>query len=665
MRKIDLNFKILLSTLICVVSFSNLLSQDRDTVLKEVIFSTEKRVSPSKQSAPVQVMDKSRIENLAIKDLHEAVRTFSGASIKDYGGVGGVKSVSIRNLGSQHTAVSYDGVTISNAQSGQIDIGRFSTYNVEEISLTIGQSDNIFQPARNFASSGILNIKSLAPNFKDKNINIAVNLIGGSFDLLNPSIVIEGKLNNNWRVGANGDWLYTDGVYPFKLTNGQLVTDETRENSDVNRIRGEVNLYGKIGKSGNLSIKGSYLDSERGLPGSIILYNTEANERLWDKNGFLNVNYSNDFSSKWSFTTAFKYSYDWNRYVDISSIYQDGKIDDKYTQQEYYVTGGIRYRPLKNLTFTLSQDLFHNGLVATTPKCANPDRITSMSALAGQYLTDRLTVTASLLGLYNTEWVEYGDASSDKKRISPALGVSYKLFSDKNIRVRASVKDGYRVPTFNDLYYVRSGNRVLNPEKALQINAGFTFADKFMPSLLDFLSFSVDGYYNRISDKIVAMPTMFIWSMINLGEVQMFGTDVNISTNFFIANKLNFNISGNYSYQYAIDITNSDSKNYKHQIPYTPRHSGNLIISCLNDWVDIGYTVSFVGDRYSLPQNIVDNKMEEYIEQNISLSRNFNISNVSITVQGEILNLGNVMYDVIQYYPMPGRNYRVSIKLKY
>ena len=60
----------------------------------------------------------------------------------------------VRSLGAKHTAVSYDGVTITDAQSGQVDISRFSLDNVEMVSLSIGQSDDIFQTARVYASAG-------------------------------------------------------------------------------------------------------------------------------------------------------------------------------------------------------------------------------------------------------------------------------------------------------------------------------------------------------------------------------------------------------------------------------------------------------------------------------------------------------------------------------
>ena len=80
--------------------------------------------------------------------MADAVRRFAGTNVRDYGGIGGLKTVSVRNLGAAHTAVSYDGVVVSNSQAGQIDIGRFSLDNVSSLSLAIGQDENLLQPAR-------------------------------------------------------------------------------------------------------------------------------------------------------------------------------------------------------------------------------------------------------------------------------------------------------------------------------------------------------------------------------------------------------------------------------------------------------------------------------------------------------------------------------------
>lgn len=175
------------------------------------------RPSVTRESTPLQVMDKAGIERLGVQDLSEAVKRFSGVTVQDYGGIGGLKTVSVRSLGAKHTAVSYDGVTVTDAQSGQVDISRFSLDNVDMISLSIGQADDIFQTARMYASAGALNIKTAAPLFKDKSYNAYVKLKGGSFGLFNPVIRYEQRMGNRWSASLHADWLSAKGDYPFTL----------------------------------------------------------------------------------------------------------------------------------------------------------------------------------------------------------------------------------------------------------------------------------------------------------------------------------------------------------------------------------------------------------------------------------------------------------------
>lgn len=126
---------------------------------------TARRV-PNKltSAAPVQSLSGQDIERLGIQDMADAVRRFAGAQVRDYGGIGGLKTVSVRNMGAAHTAVSYDGVTVSNCQAGQIDIGRFSLDNVSMVTLAVGQTDDLLQTARHYASAGVLSIETEKPH---------------------------------------------------------------------------------------------------------------------------------------------------------------------------------------------------------------------------------------------------------------------------------------------------------------------------------------------------------------------------------------------------------------------------------------------------------------------------------------------------------------------
>lgn len=618
------------------------------------------RPAVTRESTPLQVLGKTEIDRLGLQDLSEAVKRFSGVTVQDYGGIGGLKTVSVRSLGAKHTAVSYDGVTITDAQSGQIDISRFSLDNVDMVSLSIGQADDIFQTARIFASAGALNIKSSRPEFQDRPFHLKAQVKTGSFGLVNPYLRYEQRLGKRWTATGQLDWQRADGLYPYSIQNEQTEETGKRKNSDIQALRAEVNLFGELGKESEFSLKGYYYDSERGLPGSIILYNDYRKERLWDKNYFVQGYYKKQLSSDFALQAQGKFNYSWNKYVDINNNYESGKQEDRHTQREYYLSAGGLYTPLKSFSFSLTTDFSVNTLKNNLPDCPFPTRYTSLSVFAAQYKDSRWTATASLLGTYITENVETGTKPDDRKRLSPALSLSWRVLEEQNIRLRASFKDIFRVPTFNDLYYLRVGNTSLKPERATQYNLGLTWSGQ-PSSWLSYLNVTADGYYNRVRDKIVALPTLYIWKMMNFGEVSIGGIDANVSAEITCSSAIRLLLQGNYTWQRAIDITDETAKNYKDQIPYTPRHAGSASVSLLNKWVNLSYLLTCAGDRYALPQNIADNRIDRYVEQTISVNREFQLGNCQLRLQGEILNIGNINYEIIKYYPMPGRSFRILV----
>ncbi|MDD6008220.1 MAG: Plug domain-containing protein, partial [Prevotellaceae bacterium] len=137
----------------------------RTQSIEEVVVTADRsRRSNVFETTPVQSLSGDDIRMLGMQNLADAVKKFAGTAVKDYGGIGGMKTVSVRNLGAQHTAVSYDGVTMSNTQAGQIDIGRLSLDNVGLLSMAVGQGSDIMQSARHYASAAVLSITTEQPH---------------------------------------------------------------------------------------------------------------------------------------------------------------------------------------------------------------------------------------------------------------------------------------------------------------------------------------------------------------------------------------------------------------------------------------------------------------------------------------------------------------------
>lgn len=620
-------------------------------------------------SAPVRTITAAGIVRSGVGNLDEVLKTFAGISVKDYGGIGGLKTVSVRSLGSQHTAVCYDGIPVSDACCGYVDIGRFNLDNVSFVKVSIGGTDDIFRNARYLTSAGIIEIHSVKPDFCQGPAQAEARMSVACFGTYMPYVIYRQRLCCGWSLSASANALRSKGDYPFLLHNGSLATDEKRLNSDVSSVNTEINVAGDMGRGGELSAKVFFEDSERGLPGSAVLYTQNPSERLWERSLIVNALYTNRMGRRFKIRAGLGYSRTYNRYLDTDAAYLTPE-DDRYTQQEYSFSAIAQYVPdrhglLKRLRFVLAEDFFVNSLASTIPECQFPVRYTSMTALSARYSAERLTATAGLVGTFAHEAVLRGTPASDRRCLSPYISLSYKVLRKEELRMRLSFKDGFRMPAFNDLYYARVGNASLVPEKALQTNFGLTWSHGIKDGSV---SLTADCYYNMVRDKIVAIPTMFIWKMRNAGKVRMAGTDLSSAVRYPVADGFVFDVSASYSFQYAADVTDQQTKNFGHQIPYTPKHSGCLTAGIGTPWANVSYTMTAVGERYCLAQNIPINRMEPYFDHGISVNHTFMFGRrhrYGLYAGVEVLNIGNSNYEVIRYYPMPGRNWRMTIKINY
>lgn len=313
--------------------------------------------------------------------------------------------------------------------------------------------------------------------------------------------------------------------------------------------------------------------------------------------------------------------------------------------------------PLQGLNLSFAQDYAHNHLSMTLPKAANPTRNSLWAALAANYQIGTFSVNASLLATNIYERVKQGNASNGFHRLSPAFSIQWRCLQD--FRLRFGYKDIFRTPTLNELYYTGIGNRHLNPEKSLMWNLGATYSHTFNRTLQ--LSLTADGYFGNVTDKIIAVPKMFYWQMMNAGKVRQLGLDVSTNIEKRWGNDWSVSATGSYSYLSATDRTDPSELSYGDQIAYTPHHSGAANILIHSPWLDFGYNVLLMGERYTLGYNIPHNRMSAFTDHSITLSREFNINKQQLRVQFDVRNLGNKNYEVVRFYPMPGTNWRLSV----
>ena len=639
--------------LLCPLSMTaQTVTNDSTQTIEEVVVKGFRIPGNVLASTPIQTLSHSDMERLGIHDMGDALKRFAGVQVKDYGGVGGMKTVNIRGLGAGHTGVTYDGVQVGDCQSGQVDLSRFTLDNVSLVSLQIGQEDNIYQSAKAYTSAGLINISTLQ-GVSDRKPHLTTTLRTGSYGLFAPSLLYHQQFSR-LGIGAYTSYERADGVYWFTLKNGIKTIHERRNNSDIKTWRGEVNMSYQVTDKQTLLWKAYGFTSNRGLPGAVIYDNTYSAERLKDKNVFAQMLYENRFSNRIKMKAAAKWNYSWSRYSDIPA---SGYKEDTYRQNETYLTATLWTNPLQGLNLSVAQDYAHNHLSMTLPKAANPTRNSLWTALAANYQTGPFSVNASLLATNIYERVKQGNASNGFHRLSPAFSMQWRCLQD--FRLRFGYKDIFRTPTLNELYYTGIGNRHLNPEKSRMWNLGATYSHTFNRTLQ--LSLTADGYFGNVTDKIIAVPKMFYWQMMNAGKVRQLGLDVSANIEKRWGNDWSVSATGSYSLMKATDISDPTAVYYRNQIAYTPRHSGSASILLHTPWLDFCYNVLVMGERYTLSYNIPDNRMRPFADHSITLSREFKISKQQLRVQFDVRNLGNKNYEVVRFYPMPGTNWRLSV----
>ena len=656
-----------MATAICVFMYADANDTIRTGRIDEVVVTAERsRKTNIFETIPVQSLSGNDIRQLGLQNIADAVKRMAGTNVKDYGGIGGMKTVSVRNLGAQHTAVSYDGITVSNTQAGQIDIGRFSLDNVGMLSMAIGQGSDIMQTARHYASAALLAIETERPVLDKGDSRLRLTLKGGSWGQLNPSVRWWCQAGENTMTTLDADYMRADGRYPFVLRNGKEKSNEKRNNSDIEQWHGEANVLHKFGDGGSLDTKAYFYHSQRGVPGSVVLYNDNSKERLWDENFFLQTAYKRHIARQWKLAIRAKYTHSWNKYEDTNAKYANGKKTEVNRQDEYYTSATLGWKPTSWLEMALAEDVAVNKLRTTVNGSPNPLRTTSLTALVSKAKYGRMTIEGNIVMTYATESLTESEKYAikkpeDRKKLSPSLSFSYRLLPDEALYVRAMTKSTFRLPTFNDLYYLQIGNTSLRPENAHEYGAGMTWNSRPIGPLR-YVALTIDAYYNDVTDKIVAFPSTYIWKMVNFGKAEIKGIDATMGTEVDIAKGYSIVANGSLTWQEAKDKTEGNAT-YGSQLPYTPKVSGGLSVMLLTPWVNVGYSATGQGKRYSMAQNTREYQLDGYMEHSLSLSRDFLLGDNILRLQLTVNNITDKQYEIIKYYPMPGRSVTASATL--
>ena len=563
----------------------------------------------------------SRTDTLHITntfDITGELHQVPGLQLGDYGGFAGLKTVSLRGMGSPHTAVYVDGVRVGNVQSGQGDMGMLDIESFSSAVVDYAQNSISFNTAR--------------PTFGQSRVTGKAGLKMGSFGTYLPAARIDLRLSQKLSLSVNAAGVISKGDFP-------VADGATRANNDIRQVRGGVNLFGSM-KDGDYHVKAFYNAAERGTPGSI---SWPSEDRQKDMNAYLQGVMKKSFSPLYTLRLSAKASYD-----DI--YYTSSWGDSQYGQTELQLNSSHVFSITSWWKVSLAADIQWDKLASTNYSAS---RTTAISAVSTSFNLNRLSLNAA------AEYSGYFDRGEGSRHaISPS--VDFRMRVIDGLDIVGFARRAYRVPMFNELYYVGYGNPDLKPEDAWLTDLGVDFHRQVSRTWN--LKAKVDGFYNILSNKITSAPTAEdpnIWLPYNIGKVRSIGLDLVTGADFTYGDWKG-EMDLRYSYQSAVDRT-PDSYSYGQQIPYIAKHT--VTASVKASWK--GYELN---PRWVLKsgRNDATGNLADWNTLDVTISKTFRLRGpLSLGINIAAKNLLDCRYELVSGYPMPGRSFIGGVEMKF
>ena len=596
----------LLSTISVV---AGLLSAETPDTIQAVTIVADRGVVVSRTDT-VQISN-----SISITDAFAAI---PGLQVMDNGGPAGLKSVSLRGMGSPHAVIYVDGIRVGNVQSGQADLGTFDLGNCGNVVIDYAQNSISFNTAK--------------PVFGVRPFGGRVKFRGGSFGTYEPSGRLDFKLSDKVCLSATASWLFSKGDFPLPDGNRRL-------NNDIRQIHTGLDSWGII-DGGDWHAKACCNGSRRGTPGTLEWPSTD---RQKDLNAFLQGLVREQFSSLYALHASAKISFDNMEYLGLQG-------DNHYSQTEIQLNSAHKFSVRRWFDASLSAGFCWDGLDSDLYGAAR----TSLSATASAaFHPDRFKADIAL------EYSATFDKGGRRRNvISPSADLRWNAFSGFDLL--AFARRAYRTPTFNELYYPGYGNPDLKAEDAWLTGLGMEYSRAYGSNW--HLLAKADGFFNYLKDKIISVPTADnpnIWLPYNVGEVQMTGADIRVSANF-TGSFLKGGITARYSYQNAIDRT-PDSHTYGQQIPFISKHT--VVLGADARYKGWSATINWNrrGGRYDS-----EGRMPDYNTLDITAEREIKLpADLALCLKFIARNLTDCRYELAGGYPMPGIAFYGEINFKF
>ncbi len=267
-----------------------------------------------------------------------------------------------------------------------------------------------------------------------------------------------------------------------------------------------------------------------------------------------------------------------------------------------------------------------------------------------QRLGARLSLTLNL---------RQGLVSDFEVPFTPSVGINYLAFSGEKtvLRFSGNIARSYRVPTFNDRFWVPGGNPALLPEKGMNYELGGIWSHCVGVTSGNI---KLNVYLMNIDNWILWKNGGAFWYAENVQSAVSKGIELMTDWHYEMMG-LPFVSGLNYSLTSAQRLKSLNKTNaLNRQLEYVPLHSGNFYTTAGIGNFDFTVDGSYTDSQYTDEEK--KNILDDYFLLNAALAYKWKIDTVNrLRISGMVNNILNVDYQSSWAYAMPGINYRISI----
>ncbi|MBL0174886.1 MAG: TonB-dependent receptor [Ignavibacteria bacterium] len=643
------NVFLLVSTVVVMTSRSGAqASMPDDSLLylldREVVVTATRMPTPFERvPAATEVFHTEEIGRMPARSVADVLGMTTGVAVRVYGAEGSLRLASFRGLGPEYTVIYFNGVRMNDAQSGVVDVGRIALLNVGRIEIARGGYGALYGGD---ALGGIVDIRS-----GPLSSPLTLRAGGGSFGWKSmDGSVAFGSASARLRLSA----LYEDARNDFRFTVPRAPYGEFRRTgsgSIARRVTAEGNA---LSGASALSVHATVGNSVTGVPGAFTQAGRPgAEQRDADASLALQLRHQLDPATLLEVVPSARFARE--EYRDPATVLAGLPIDSRYDNASAGVIASL-LRSFGDCARVLG------GIEAGFASLASADIAGVPRRLSGALFTSaelRWNGLPALTFFPALRYDHLDDAPVHRTLdvLSPSIGAVWD--ASNVLSVRARISRGFRSPTFNQLFWRQGGNPLLRPEYSTSVETGLRIASRAGLPDLDVTLFRHD-----LTDKIVWMPGAgYFWTPKNIQHVLSQGVEARASGE---------TLGGMLRYAAGAQWTSAVKRNSSFpgdatagkQLVYTPLFSGTASVEVLPvSRLSCSVLARYTGERYSSETNDAASRLDGFVTVDAAASVSVDAMSAAWTLKAELLNVLDASYEVIAFYPMPPRAFRLSLTM--